>query len=126
MAPVAAMLSQGFELTAFGTPLKHLNMLNLPQPIKHPGGTITGHIIFIDIFGNLITDVRTEDLPQGGELSIELGKYAVPGLKETYAEGTGLMAVIGSSGYLEIAINGGSAEALTNLKVGDVVKLFLN
>ncbi|PPD58004.1 SAM hydrolase/SAM-dependent halogenase family protein [Dehalogenimonas etheniformans] len=124
MAPVAAMLSKGFELTAFGEPLERLTMLDLPQAVKEPGGTVIGHIILIDRFGNMITDVRESDLPQGGELRLELGKKVVSGLKKTYSEGIGLMALIGSSGYLEIAVNGGSAAAVTNLKVGDVVKVF--
>ncbi|XUX00266.1 MAG: SAM-dependent chlorinase/fluorinase [Dehalogenimonas sp.] len=125
MAPVAAMLSKGFELAAFGDPLERLTMLDLPQAIKEPGGAVIGHIILIDRFGNMITDVRESDLPQGGELRLELGKNVVSGLKKSYSEGFGLMALIGSSGYLEIAVNGGSAAVATNLKVGDVVKVSL-
>ena len=123
MAPVAALLSKGFELTAFGEPLEHLNMLDLPVPIKQPDGTILGHIFLIDSFGNLITDVRAVDLPQDTELRIELGRYAIHGLKKTYAEGSGLLALIGSSGYLEIAINRGSAAALAGACVTDNVKI---
>jgi len=122
MAPVAVMLSQGMQFSAFGEPLQRLNMLDLPQPAKHPDGTLIGHVILIDSFGNLITDVRADDLPQG-ELRIELGKHVINGLKNTYAEGTGLMALIGSSGYLELAVPGGSAAGVTRLTMNDTVKI---
>jgi S-adenosyl-L-methionine hydrolase (adenosine-forming) len=123
MAPVAAMLSKGFDLTAFGEPLQRLNMLDLPQPVKLPDGTLVGHVVIIDSFGNVITDVRAEDLPQGGELRIEIGKYSVTGLKRTYAEGNGIIALIGSSGYLEIAVPGGDAAAVTGLRPFDQIKI---
>ena len=54
---------------------------------------------------------------------MEFGKHAVSGLKRTYAEGNGLMAVIGSTGYLEIALRGGSAAALTETRIGDSIKI---
>jgi len=123
MAPVAAMLSQGFQMTAFGEATDRLNMLDLPRPEKLRDGTLTGHALHFDTFGNIITDVRAADLPSNGELRIEVGRHAVTGLKRTYAEGNGLMAIIGSSGYLEIALRGGSAAALTELRVGDAIKI---
>jgi S-adenosyl-L-methionine hydrolase (adenosine-forming) len=123
MAPVAAMLSKGLDLTAFGEPLQRLNMLDLPQPVKLPDGTLVGHVVIIDSFGNVITDVRAEDLPQGGELRIELGKIIITGLKRTYAEGSGPMALIDSSGYLEIAVPGGDAAAVTGLQSFDQIQI---
>jgi len=123
MAPVAAMLSKGFELTAFGEPLERLNMMDLPQPVKQPDGMLVGHVILIDSFGNLITDVRAEDLESYGNLTIEAAVNTIKGLSKTYAEGSGLMALIGSSGYLEIAVPGGSAAIVTGLKVNHRIKI---
>ena len=122
MAPVAAMLSQGFNMTAFGAAAGQMLMLDLPGPEKLRDGTLISHALYFDSFGNIITDLRAGDLPPG-ELRVETGKHAVTGLKRTYAEGSGLMAVIGSSGYLEIALRGGSAAAMTELRIGDAIKI---
>ena len=123
MAPVAALLSQGMQMTAFGEPLERLNMLALPQPVKQPDGTLIGHVILIDSFGNLITDVRTEDLESYSNPAIEGAGRTITGLSKTYADGSGPMALIGSSGYLEIAVSGSSAAAKTGLRAGDQIKI---
>jgi len=123
MAPVAALLSRGMQLTAFGEPLEHLNMLDLPQPVKQPDGTLIGHVILIDSFGNLITDVRAEDLESYSNPTIEAASRTITGLRKTYADGSGLVALIGSSGHLEIAVSGGSGAAVTGLRVGDQIKI---
>ncbi|GAJ01660.1 unnamed protein product, partial [marine sediment metagenome] len=44
-------------------------------------------------------------------------------LSRTYAEGKGLLALIGGSGYLEISLRGGSASAFLDAEVGSEVKL---
>jgi S-adenosylmethionine hydrolase len=123
MAPVAAMLAKGFELTAFGEPLERLTMLDLPRPGKHPDGSLVGHVILIDSFGNLTTDVRAEDLEAYGNPVIEAAGRTIKGLSKNYAEGSGLMALIGSSGYLEIAVPRGSAALVTGLRIGDTIKM---
>jgi len=123
MAPVAALLSQGMQMTAFGEPLKRLNMLDLPQPVKQPDGTLIGHVILIDTFGNIITDVRAEHLESFGDPTIEAAGHTITGLRQTYAESSELMALIGSSGYLEIAVSGGNAASITGADVGDLLKI---
>lgn len=119
MAPVAALLSQGFLMNAFGEEVDRLYTLPLPEPEHNPDGSITGHVIHIDAFGNIITDVRTAQLPEGGSFRIDLRGHLVSGLQRSYAEGSGLLAIIGSAGYLEIAVKGGSAAVLTHARVGD-------
>jgi S-adenosylmethionine hydrolase len=123
IAPVTAMLSNGFELTAFGEPLERLIMLDLPRPEKQRDGTLIGHVILIDGFGNLITNVRAEALVGFTNPSIVVAGRTIKGLSMTYAEGSGLMALIGSSGYLEIAVPSGSAAAVTGLCVSDTIKI---
>jgi S-adenosylmethionine hydrolase len=123
MAPVVAMLAKGLELTAFGEPLDRLTIIDLPRPVKRSDGSLVGHVILIDSFGNLITDILAEDLEGYPNPNIEVAGHTIEGLSKTYAEGSGLMALIGSSVYLEIAIPGGSAAAATGLRVGDTVKI---
>jgi hypothetical protein len=123
-APVAAALSLGFPPIEFGEPVTSVEMLPLPRPCQRPDGSLLGHIIYIDGFGNLISDMRSEDLPGGGQaVAIEIKNEHISGLSRSYAQGSGLLALIGSSGYLEIALKGGSASSLLDAQVGDEVRL---
>ncbi|MFQ5925621.1 MAG: SAM hydroxide adenosyltransferase, partial [Dehalococcoidia bacterium] len=80
------------------------------------------HILHIDRFGNLITDIRREDLPKGN-LFIDVAGHFIEGLSPSYAEGEELLAIIGSSGNLEISLKNGNAAALVQAKVGDEVTI---
>ena len=123
-APVAAALSLGFPPVEFGEPQTSLEMLSLPRPEKRPGGSLVGHIIHIDNFGNLITDIRGDDLPPADQIdTIDVCNRFISGMVRTYAEGNGLIALIGSSGYLELCLKGGNAASLLDAKVGDEVRL---
>jgi len=123
-APVAARLSLGFRPIEFGEAINSVTMLPLPYPYWTPDGVLVGHILHIDSFGNLITDIRSSDLPQTKQaITIEVGNQLIPGLSRTYAEGEGLIALIGSSGYLEIALTGGNACALIEAKVGNELRI---
>ena len=98
----------------------------MPRPGKRPDGSLTGHIIHIDNFGNLITDVSNKDLQPAEKMdTIEIGNRLISGLMNTYSEGSGLIALIGSSGYLELSLKGGSAASLLETKIGDEVLLKL-
>ena len=123
MAPVAALLAQGFQINTFGEATDWLNMLALPQPQPNPDGTVTGHVLHLDNFGNIVTDVRCSDLPGGSEIRIDLAGHLIQGVKQNYTEGSGIVAVIGSTGYLEIALKGGSAASLCDVRVGDCIKI---
>lgn len=123
-APVAALLSLGFPPIEFGEPLTSVEVLPLPRPYARPDGSLVGHVLHIDSFGNLITDIKSEDLSYKGQpVTIEVGGRLISGLSRTYAEGSGLVALIGSSDYLEVALKGGNASALLDAKVGDEVKI---
>jgi len=123
-APVAALLSLGFPPIDFGEAISSVTMLPLPEPYQASDGSLVGHILHIDSFGNLITNIKSDNLPQTMQaVTIEVGNQLIPGLSRTYAEGRGLLALIGSSGYLEIAVKGGSARALLDAKVGNEVRI---
>ncbi|HEX79107.1 MAG TPA: SAM-dependent chlorinase/fluorinase [Dehalococcoidia bacterium] len=124
LAPVAAALTLGFSPIEFGEPITSVEMLPISIPHKRPDGSLLGHIVYIDGFGNLISDIRSEDLPgEGQAVTVEIKDEIIPGLSLTYAQGNGLLALIGSSGYLEIALKGGSAQSLLDAQVGDEVRL---
>ena len=122
-APVAAWLSLGFPPIDFGEAINSVTMLSLPHPHRASDGSLVGHIHHIDSFGNLITNIKGDDLPQTeGAITVEVGDKFISGLSRTYAEGEGLLALIGSSGYLEVALKGGSACALLAAEVGSEVR----
>jgi hypothetical protein len=126
MAPVAAHLSLGIPLKEFGKRIASILALPFPQPRKEPSGEIVGQVIHIDRFGNLITNISQQDLPnvaRGFSLAFEIARRIIEGLSRSYAEGGELLAIIGSSGYLEIARRNGSAAEWLGIKIGDRIKI---
>ena len=121
-APVAAHLSLGVPLHKFGESISCLYVFPMLRPYHDTEGNLLGRILHIDNFGNLITNVRNSDLP-GDEVTIEIGNQHIRGLSHFYNQGSGLAAIIGSSGYLEIALKNRNAAAFLNTKVGDEIKL---
>ena len=122
LAPVAARLSLGSPPVDFGEKITTLTVLPLLHPHNALDGSLVGHILHIDNFGNLITDIRCEDLPETKEaIAVEVGNQLIRGLSGTYAGGKGLLALIGSSGYLEISLKGGSAADFLSAEVGNEV-----
>lgn len=124
LAPVAARLSLGFSPIDFGEAITSVVMLPLSHPYHAPDGSLVGQILHIDSFGNLITNIKSDDLPQAKQaITIEVGNQLISGLSRTYTEGRGLLALIGSSGYLEVSLKEGSACAYLNAEVGDEVRI---
>ena len=123
-APVAALLSLGFPPIDFGEAITSLTMLPLPKPHRRPDGSLVGHVLHIDNFGNLITSIKGSDLlPTKQPIAVEVGNHLISGLSRTYAEGQGLLTLIGSNGYLEVSLKGGSASAFLDAEVGSEVRL---
>ncbi|MFA5629356.1 MAG: SAM-dependent chlorinase/fluorinase [Dehalococcoidales bacterium] len=124
-APIAAYLTLGKNPIEFGEPAETVKVLPLPEPYVDTKGAVMGHIIYIDRFGNLITDIKLADIPVSFDsVIIEIGQEKIKGISKTYAVGAGLLAYIGSSGYLEIALKDGSAVSIFAAKIGDTVKLY--
>jgi hypothetical protein len=86
------------------------------------GGRVRGQVIYVDHFGNLVTNVEPEALP-GGAVTIRLGSAQMAGVAASYdAVGVGQpVTVINSWGLLEIAVRDGSARAKLGGGVGDEV-----
>ena len=121
-APVAAYLSLGEPVERFGPRVDTIRSFEVPFARKTPDGAIGGEVIHVDRFGNLITCVREEDLPRG-QVVLEVGSYRILGLSQNYSEGHGLTALVGSSGYVEVALPGGSAAGMTGLGAGSPIRV---
>ena len=119
-APVAAHLSLGIPLEEFGELASDLVTLSLPRPeVKED--SIVGQVIHIDHFGNLITNIEESLLE--GELSLEIQGHRIEKLSPCYEVGGDLLALVGSTGNLEIALKNGSAAERLRARIGTPVRI---
>ena len=123
-APVAARLSLGTSPEKFGEDIDSIVALPGHGLYRKSADILVGQIAHIDHFGNLLTNFKTEDLPEEPFI-VEISGRPISALSRTYGESEGLLALIGSSGYLEIAVKGGSARDFLKAAVGDEVKIRL-
>ena len=127
MAPVAARLSLGLEPARLGTPLEQLVSLTWPE-VCVSGRKIQGAVQSIDSFGNLITDItadKLEGVPRGEETGVFCDEHETRGIFNTYGDQPEmtLIALVGSSGKLELAIVGDSAAIMLGVRVGTAVSV---
>jgi len=145
-APAGAYLARGVPLRELGQPIDVGDLITFPVPRAYrDGDAITAQILHVDRFGNLTVNLPMERFKEEGEellmiylpdetqplilhpqnLTIHVGEYEISGIRRTYAEGSlgEPMAIIGSAGYLEVAVPGDSATRLLNVKVGDEVRV---
>ncbi len=121
-APVAAALSLDISPYELGEKITSLQVFPIPKPLVDYQGNLTGTVLYVDHFGNLITNIKKSDLP-GKDILIEAAGRLIQGITNYYAEGEELMTIIGSSGYLEISLKNGSAADFLNMRTGDEVKV---
>lgn len=124
-APVAGHLSRAVPLKKFGPESKTFEKLDWPQP-RRRGNRIEGEVIYLDRFGNAITNIADRALAGTKNLAScqVLGKHRrICPLKDFYQSvpTNQPVALFGSSGYLEIAVNGGSARNTLGLEIGTPV-----
>jgi S-adenosylmethionine hydrolase len=125
MAPVAARLALGLDPQRLGPPMDQLAMLDWPAA-RAAASRIDGAVIEIDAFGNLITNIAADMLagrPTDRRACIVCNVYETWGIYHAYAEqssGT-LVALIGSSGRLELALVGDNAARRLGIGVGSPV-----
>lgn len=118
-APAAAQLALGAALDTLGSPYLNPVIRRTPEAVRRPDGSFGGVIITIDRFGNAVTNLMAR---RGG--TVEVNGVSLP-LRRTYGDvdpGAPL-ALIGSSGLVEIAVRDGSAAAVLGLTRGSPVVL---
>ncbi len=129
-APVAAWLSKIWQTASFGDEVTDFVRFSLPKP-KASNQTIKAVVLRIDHFGNLVTNLTLEDLPQAvissGKLKLQVGNKTIQQLAQTYAQGAPdePCAILGSSGFLEISVNKGNAARALGIQRGAEVTLEL-
>lgn len=122
-APAAAWLARGVDLAAFGPPIEDVHFSAAFQ-MEVEGNCIAGRVIYVDTFGNAITNVRQEAV-DGVRRSVcrVLWNGVTISMTPYYgaASGQDLHALFNSSGYLELFVNQKSAAALHGIRKGDKV-----
>ncbi|MBI5670885.1 MAG: SAM-dependent chlorinase/fluorinase [Chloroflexi bacterium] len=145
-APAAAHLAAGVPLAEFGPVIEDYYRLPAPQLVIQ-GSIIEGEVIHVDHFGNIVTSIgeirrsvsgglyliapfgrgqqRQPVITLPSAVTIQLGTLKLARIHRTYSEVApgAALALVGSSGFLEISINGGSAAQVFNIAIGDPVTL---
>ncbi len=124
-APAAAHLACGIAPRDMGepVPLSDLVTLSSLRPTLQPDGSWRGEVLHVDRFGNLITNIQYPI--SRGQIGVLAGGEWIIVLRQTFSDvAVGeLVAYVGSSGYLEIAVRQGSATARLGIGVGDPVRV---
>lgn len=119
MAPAAAYLAQGVPLEALGPPVEALAGRPFPQPERR-AGAVRGEVLYIDHFGNAITNLP----PEPGAVEVAGHRLVQRRAYGEVAPGEAL-ALAGSSGFLEVAVRNGSAAQRLGLHRGLPATLWL-
>ncbi|VAV85669.1 hypothetical protein MNBD_DELTA01-2025 [hydrothermal vent metagenome] len=132
-APVAAHLSCGVKPSELGTVMEEPLLIDLPKAEISPD-IIRGEVLYIDSFGNLITNIKETDISEmlgRGDIDIDVRWRTIHGLVESYTEGElgqnagNAVALIGSSGFMEIAAYRDNAASALGVSVGEKVDIRL-
>lgn len=120
-APVAAHLSKGVETDKLGREITDFVRFKTDKPRKISENETEAEIIYADNFGNLITNLTKNDLPE--RFVLEIKEIIIEKYLEFFAQaGKGeLFMILGSAGFLEIAAFKDSAKKILNVKAGDRV-----
>ena len=127
-SPIAAHLANGVSLSDLGTSFDKPVLLGLPKPEKMEQGW-QGEVIHIDHFGNVSTNIRLENLGDAMKdkenITVRLNGIEINGMVDTFGERPvgELVALIGSTGNLGIAVVNGNAQQRLGTKVGDSVEV---
>jgi len=116
---VAAHLARGVPIARLGPARADLQRLPTPRA-RRVEGLVVGEILYADRFGNLVTSILAQDL--AGACRVRVAEHDLP-LRATYSEAAQgeLLALVGSSGRIEVALRDGSAALALGLAAGDPV-----
>ena len=125
-APAAAKISKGVKISSIARRMRENPVgLDFGEPLKM-GNAIKGKILFIDRFGNIITNIRGEDIKENvfsvkiGMVERKVNLYPSYG----YGEKGEIMAVTSSSGFLEISKREGDASKYFSAKEDMPIEIF--
>jgi S-adenosyl-L-methionine hydrolase (adenosine-forming) len=125
-APTAALLAKGTPASRFGKAIGDYCRLKF-EPVRTGKRVWQGAVLKVDHFGNLITNFHISEFPalRTRPFQLTCGQAAMTQLCHTFAEGAAgeAVSVVGSSGYVEVAANQGSAAKVLGCGAGSPVEL---
>lgn len=126
-APSAAHLSKGVAPGRFGAVINDYVQLMLLKPRRTARRAWSGSVLKVDRFGNLITNFHIDEFPavRTERFEMAVGLQHIERLALTFADAgrDELLAIVGSSGYLEVALNQDSAAKRLGCGTGAPVEL---
>lgn len=124
-APVAAHLASGIPTIQMGVEVKDINIIPCSVPDMKGNGSIEGEVMYIDRFGNCITNISHDYISEAKKWVVKVCGKTIDRIVTTYgvAEHGEVVALVGSSDYLEIATRNCSASLTLSISVGDKVLL---
>jgi S-adenosylmethionine hydrolase len=124
-APFAAHVDMGVEPSEFGPEITDAVKPEYAT-VKQRNGSFFGEVLFVDSFGNVITNLYQRELSETKTVNVKMQNFTLnlPFCK-TYAQAKPqqLIALIGSHGFLEIALNQASAAEKFHAKAGDRIEV---
>jgi len=122
-APLAAHLARGLALDRLGPQPEKIKLLEVPEPQPDADGALAGQVLYVDRFGNLISNIPVSGC--GGEREVVCGGRSVGPIRQAYAnaERGEALALINSMGLVEVAVNGGRACDVLGAGVGTEVRV---
>ena len=130
-APVAAHIASGVPIEDIGTIINDPvctedNLLIKIDNLTYPS-YLNSRIILIDSFGNLITNVHKSIIKNKNNIKIKINDYEIDGISKNYDNGFigEPLAIIGSSGFLEISVNQGNASTFFNCGIDDQLEIII-
>ncbi len=130
-APCAAYLAKMVDSDKFGDEIEDYVRFAAPKPKAVAENRMRAVVLKVDRFGNLITNVRPEDVPAlfdgKSKFKLTVGSKEITAIHNAYAEGEPgeVFGIVGSMGYLEIVANRAPAAQLTGAGKGAEVSIFL-
>lgn len=128
-SPAAAHLAGGLAPAELGSLITDYVRLGFAKPAQTSEKIWSGTILKVDRFGNLITNLSSEDWQRlaGQPFEIRIGWHVIARIASNYAEMRpgDLFVIPGSSGLLEISVNQASAKQLVDARPGDPLELRL-
>ncbi len=131
-APVVGWLTKGVEADKFGEPITDFAKFTPPRPKRVGDNLLKGVALKVDKFGNIITNISPQDVPQlfsenPPPFKIIVNQQEITRLNLSYSMGkpSEVFAIVGSSGFLEICTNRGSAAKVLNVGRGAEVGVMI-
>lgn len=122
-APAAAYLDKDAHAKDFGDEIKNSVVPNF-SAVQQSGDSLIGEALYIDSFGNIVSNIKEKNMPKSYTINVELPKTSFKArFVKAYGEAEifAPVVLVGSHGFIELALNQGSAAEKFHVKAGDKI-----